>query len=134
MRRAQAGQGGDEVDTFVAVERCGELLAFARDSDDAEPIAKPLERRAGDEDRALERVDRLLVAEFPGHRAHEALGRRSRVSSCVHEDEAPRSVRRFGLPGREARLPEERRLLVARDASDRHASTEEVRLSENPAR
>ena len=46
-------------------------------------------------------------------------GAAPRSAPDVDEDEAARAVRGLGLAGREARLPEERGLLVARDARDR---------------
>ena len=49
---------GHEVDAAVVVDLAGQRLDLGRAGDDAELVAQPLHGRAGDGDRALERVDR----------------------------------------------------------------------------
>ena len=99
--------------------------------DHAEPVAQPLDGGAGDEDRALERVGdacrrpscHATVVSMPsvggGHSAPTFISTKLPVPYVF-----------FAMPGVEACLPEQRRLLVAGDAADRdpapappHAST-----------
>ncbi len=88
--------------------RLGSLL------DDPEPVAQPLDRRAGDEDGTLERVHDLAAG--PARERHEqALGRRRRLLAGVHEHERSGAVGVLRHAGLEARLTEQRRLLVAGD-------------------
>ena len=84
--------------------------------DDAEVVAQPLHERAGDRDRALERVARRLVAAPVRDRRDEPVLRAHDLGAGVHEQEVARAVRVLRLAGVERRLPEGRRLLVAEDA------------------
>ena len=56
--------GGHEVHAAVVVHRLGQLLDRGGVGDDLEPVAQPLDQRAGHRDRALERVAGGLVAEL----------------------------------------------------------------------
>ena len=134
MRRAEARQCRDEVDAVVSLDRLRQRLALRRVVEEAEGVAEPLDRRSGDEDRALEGVDGLLAVQPPGRSPQEAFGRRPCVAAGVGEDEAARSVRRLHLSGRVAPLAEERRLLVAGDSRDRDPSAEKLGLGDRAAR
>ena len=132
MRRAEARQRRDEVDAVVAVDRVGERLGLGRVCDEPKPVPQPLHRRTGDEHRALERVDggsspsrQAAVASTPSAGA-------GRVVAGVREHEAARAVRRLHPARREARLPEERRLLVAGDPGHRHASRRRAARGHDP--
>ena len=57
VRRAEAGQRGDEVDAVVSRRPTRQRLGLGGVRDEPEPVAQPLHRRARDEDGALERVD-----------------------------------------------------------------------------
>ena len=70
---------------------------------------------------ALEAVDRVLVADLVADRGQQAVLRRHRLGARVEQQEVARAVRVLRLAGREARLAERRRLLVAQVAGDRHA-------------
>ncbi len=107
VRRAEPGQGGDEVDVVVRVQRGGERLGLGRVGDDPEPVAQPLHGRAGDEDRGLERVVGLAPrgprrpssAAPPGPPAPRC--RRSAARSCrCRRCSSPR--RASSRPGRTA--------------------------------
>ena len=50
-----------------------QLLDLRRGADQAEVVAQPLHQRPGDGDRALERVDRRLVAELVADRGQQAV-------------------------------------------------------------
>src|SRR5207248_2396728 len=83
--------------------------------DDPEPVAEPLNRRAGHEDRCLERVVDP-VRDAPGDGRQQALRGRGRLVARVLEHEAARAVGVLAEPGLRAGLAVERGLLVARDA------------------
>ena len=59
--RAEAGEGGDEVEPLAGVGGLGEGLGLGGVADDLQPVAQPLDDGAGDEDRAFERVGRAAV-------------------------------------------------------------------------
>ena len=88
----------------------------------AEPVAQPLDRRAGDEDGAFERVLRRLVLEPRRRGAQDAFARRL---LGLDEHERARAVRRLRAAG-----GEERGLLVAGDALDRQRVPEQLALAE----
>ena len=89
--------------------------------DDPEPVAQPLHRGAGDEDRRLERVATRL-ADAPGDRRQQALPSGSgALAPAFCEQEAAGAVGVLAVAGLVAGLAEERGLLVAGDARDRHA-------------
>ena len=56
MRRTQADECGNDVDTAVVVYRCGQTLDVGRGVDDAEAITQPLDDRPADKDAPLQRI------------------------------------------------------------------------------
>ena len=62
VRGEQAGERRHDVHAAVVVDGLASA-STSRALDDAEVVAQPLHERAGDRDRALERVARRLVAE-----------------------------------------------------------------------
>ena len=58
VRREQAGERGHEVAAAVVLDRARQRLDLGRRADQPELVAEPLHQRAGDRDRALERVGR----------------------------------------------------------------------------
>ena len=96
-------------------------------ADEPEPVTQPLDRGAGDEDRAFHRVGRLSADAVSGRR-QQAVPRRDRRRAGVEQQEAARAVSGLRHAGLEAGLAEERRLLVAGDAGDRDPGAEENRL------
>ena len=100
VRRAEAGERRDEVDALVAVERTRERLGLGGALDQPEAVAQPLDRGAGDEDGALERID--------GGRRRRAATQRSRstpsgpapAASSPHSRARTRRSRRSPSPGR----------------------------------
>ena len=85
----------------------------------AEPVAQPLHGRAGHEHRSLERVGQRAGAVHPRHRGQQPGLRPHDRGAGVGQHERPGAVGALGGAGREARLAEQRRLLVAGDARDR---------------
>src|SRR5690606_40675928 len=95
-----------------------DLLDLRGRPEDPQPIAQPLHRRARHEAGALEGVGHP-IPDLPTERGQEAVATLGRATSGVHEHESPRAVGALGVPHVEAPLPEEGRLLIARDPGDR---------------
>jgi hypothetical protein len=76
-----------------------------------------LNHRAPNEDAAFQRI-LDCVADFPGHRCHQAIGRGSGASPGILQHEASGSVGIFSQAGRGAPLTEQGRLLIACDTSN----------------
>ncbi len=125
VRRAEPGEGRDQVDAAGVRDGCRERLDVGRGLDQAQPVAQPLDHRAADEHAAFERVVGGVVAP-PGDRRHQLMLRGHRFAADVHEHEATGAVRVLGEAAREAVLAEERRLLVPGDAGDRDGCAEDV--------
>src|SRR6266446_5013800 len=136
VRRAEPDEGRHEVHAARVGHRAGQGVRLGGVRDDPEAVAQPLNGGAGDEDGALERIGRPPT-EAPGDRRQQPVRRDHRALAGVDEGEAARAVRVLGLARPEARLPEERGLLVARDAGDRHAARQPAevrRLGARPGR
>ena len=97
-----------------------ERSGLGRVGDDPEPVAQPLHRRAGDEDRAFHRVRHGRRTERPRDRRQQPVDRLGQRRPDVGEHERTGAVRVLRHAGLDARLPEQRGLLVAGDAADRH--------------
>ena len=106
----------------VSATDCRERSDLGRVGDDAEPVAQPLDRGAGDEDRALQRVGRprRRPSDHATVVSRPSTGSGS-VGADVHEHERAGAVGVLGHARLEARLAEQRGLLVAGDAADRDA-------------
>src|SRR5262249_17935247 len=91
-----------------------------------EPVAQPLDRSTGGENRGLEGPARLLTGEARGGGPEHAV---RRGLLCLDEDERACAVRRLRAARREQRRP-----LVARDALDRQGQAEQLSLAEVRAR
>ena len=89
-------------------------------ADDPQPVAKPLHRRTGDEDAALQREGRL-AARFPGDRGEQPSGWRGGAPPVLTQHEGAGAVRALRHRPARSRPAEQRGLLVARDARDGHA-------------
>ncbi len=133
VRRAEADEGRDHVDALGVRDLAGQLLDVGRVGDDLQPVADPLHRRAGDEDRSLERVGHLAVV-APGDRGQQPVLRRDRLLAGVDEHEGAGAVGLLRHAGLEAGLAEGRRLLVAGVAGDLQRAAEQRRLAVHLAR
>ena len=97
-RAAQTGERGDEGDAAAVGDRRRQRADLGGRRDDAEPVAQPLDGRARDEGRALERVGHPaarvvgVVAEVPGAADREPVGRRRAVGPGVGQREAAGAV------------------------------------------
>ena len=101
-------------------DRAREGLALGGVCEQAEPVAQPLDRRAADEHRALERRTRAspAVAAAVASRPAGASG----ASPGCTSTKLPVPYVAFACAGREAGVAEQRRLLVAREARRSGAS------------
>ena len=100
----------------------GERLDLRGGRDHPQVVAQPLHQRAGDGDRALERVDRLVVADLVADGGEQAVLGVDDLLAGVQDHEVAGAVGVLRLAGLERRLAEGRGLLVAEDAGDRDAA------------
>ena len=100
-------------------------LALRRVIQQAQPVAQPLDRGAGHEHRALQRVGELAGAVHPGHRGQQPSGRAHHGGPGVGQHEGPGPVRALGVARAEAGLPEQGGLLVAVIPGHRDVQAEE---------
>ena len=120
-RAPEAGEGRDHDAAIGVGHRRRERRDVAGPLDDAEPVSKPLHRRARREDRSLERVRAGAVGQRPADRREEPVHGIGASVAHVHEHEAPGPVGVLGHAGFEAGLAEEGGLLVPGDAGHRDA-------------
>ena len=124
--RQRGAKRPEKAGTITQPSLSGTLAASASTSaaalDQPEVVAQPLHERSGDRDRALEHVGRRLVAELVGDAGDEPVARGHGALAGVQHEEVARAVGALGLAGREAALPEERRLLVAEQRGERDAA------------
>ena len=125
MRRTEPDERRDEVDALVARLDLGrERLGLLGAVDDPQPVAQPLDRGTGHEDRALEHVGGLAV-DAPADARQQAVLGVGGVVAGVQQQERPGAVGVLRRAGRPAALPEQRGLLVAADPGDRCVDPEE---------
>ena len=136
IRRAEPDEGGNDIDAVCVGDLCRVVFGVRRRIDDLKLVTEPLDRRAGDEDRAFEGVGDFALLKAPGDRRDEPVLRIFYLVADVHQHEAAGAVGILRLARREAGLAEKRRLLVARGAGDLHRRSEEglVRFAVDGAR
>ena len=128
VRRAQAGEGRHEHHAAAVGHALGELLHLAAALDRLQAVAQPLHHRPADEDAAFEReLGRRRRLRGAGRDQAVRAGLEPRAG--VHQHEAAGAVGVLRQPGLEARLAEQRALLVAGDATDRQRRAEPARPS-----
>ncbi len=125
VRRPQPREGGDEVDAVVPLYRAGQEVGFGGVLHDAQPVAQPLHSGAGDEDGAFQR-EGPLAARPAGGGGEQPVLRAHRLVAGVHQQEGAGAVGVLPLARRPAAVPEERGLLVARDAGHGHLRLQRV--------
>ena len=79
VRREQARERRHDVEPAVVVDRLGQLLHLRRGLNHVQVVAQPLHERAGDRDRALQRVDRRLIADLVADRRQQAVTSTARL-------------------------------------------------------
>ena len=124
VRSEQPGERRHEAHASGVGHLAGERLHVGGIRDDAELVAQPLHRRAGDGDRALEGVHRRLVAELVGDRGEQSRRRAHDVGTGVEQHEVAGAVGVLRLAGGEAHLTDRGGVLVAQVAAHRHGTAE----------
>ena len=120
MRRSQADERGHQDHAARIGYGRRQRACLGRRLDDAEAVPQPLQRRTGDEDRALERVAEPPVA-APRHRGQHPRARGHHVRAGLEQDERARAIGVLRHPDLRAGLAEQRGLLVAGDSAHRRA-------------
>ncbi len=123
--RAEPGEGRHNGDAARVGDARGEGFDIGGRVDDAEAVAQPLHGGAGDEDATLERIGAGAV-ETIGDRGQQAVCRGDGLGPGVRQHEGAGAVGAFHHAGREAGLADERCVLIARDAGDRHRRAQKV--------
>ena len=119
VRGRKPRQRGHEIDAVGVGHRRRQLFDFRRRADDPQPVAQPLYDRAADEDAPFEGVVDL-VADLQSDGRQQVVRRGDRLLAAVHQQETSRAVRVLHRPRLDAHLPEQGRLLVARNSRDGH--------------
>ena len=112
---------GTKHDVAAVRHGTGERLDLGRVVDDPEVVAQPLDERPRDRHGPLQRVRRPAPPPPAATVVIEPVRRQHRPLARVHEHERAGAVRALGLSRLEAGLAEQRGLLVAEVAGDRHA-------------
>ena len=99
------------------------MLAVGGPTDDAQLVAQPLHRRAGDRDRTLKGVNGFRVTELVAHRGQQTIATADDLLAGVEEEEVARAVGVLGLAGLEADLAHHRGLLIAEACRHRDGPT-----------
>src|SRR5207245_9371927 len=88
-----------------------QVLRFGRVVDEVQAVAQPLDRRARDEDAALQRVHRLTAGPA-GDRGEQPTSRLWAAPARVQQQEGPGAIGVLRLSRRHTALPVQRCLLV----------------------
>ena len=80
-------------------------------------VPQPLDGAAAVKDAALQGVGSLSI-DLPRNRRHQSRAAADRLCPHIHQGKAARTVCILGIAHREAGLPKQRRLLIARRAAD----------------
>ena len=120
MRSAETRERGHDVHSVAAPDFLGKVIRVLRVRDYPQTVAQPLNDGAAGENAALERVFDRSVLLGGGNRGEQSVAALHRLVTRVCEEEAARAVGDLNVARVKAALTEERRLLVARDAADRH--------------
>ena len=126
MWSPEADEGRDQEDSTTVRHGGRQRPSLGGALDDAQTVAKPLQRGAGDEDGALERVAQPAGSP-PRHRGEHPRIRRHTLVARLHEHERTRAIGVLGHPDGGAGLAEQGRLLIAGDAADRCLNATERR-------
>ena len=118
--RTETDKGRDKIDASVVLHRFCHLLGIRSLGQHFESVAQPLYRRACDEYRAFERVDRF-AGRSARQRGNESVFRDEPFLAGVEENEASGAVCILHGPRLETHLSEHRGLLVACDPRDGNA-------------
>ena len=128
MRCAEAGEGRHHDDAAgVAAGAAGRGFGVRRRLDEAELVAQPLDGDAGVEDAAFEGVGRAAV-DAVADRGEQPRARMAALCAGVGDHEAAAAVGALRHAWLEARLADQRRLLIAGHAADGDGCAEPLRV------
>src|SRR5260370_6710842 len=105
VRSAEPDESGHEVDAVIGVERARESLTLCGVVENAESVAKPLDRRARDEDGGFQRVCRP-TPRIAGDGRKQSLSRAWYFVARIEQQKRTRAVRILCLARAAASLPE----------------------------
>jgi hypothetical protein len=114
---------GHEVDAIIALQRARHVLRLLGAPEKPQAVTEPLDRRAGDEDGAFQRVSHSSSG-IAGHGGDQSVTGGDRLGARVEEEERPCAVRVLREAGLVTTLSEERGLLVAGHTGDGHVDPE----------
>ena len=124
--RAKAHEGRHEIDLLSAGRPpAGQFTGLIGCPHDLQPVAQPLHRCAGDEDRAFQRIGALAV-ELIGNGGQQPVLRRHGSGARVQQGEAAGAIGRLHHARLETGLADGCRLLVARHAADRYRGAQQT--------
>src|SRR5687768_1486182 len=123
VRRAESGQCRDEVHSIIRFQTSRHRFRVGGCRQKPETVSQPLYRRTCDEDRAFEGV-RVSASRVARDRCKYSLTRSGPHLPRVEKEKSTGAVRVLPFSGIDAALPEERCLLIACDAADRHPRAE----------
>ena len=119
MRRAEARERRHEIHAACVRHLGRKIFRVPSLPDEPQLVAQPLDDCTADKNRALERILHA-PAEADRDRGNKPVHAFHRRLACVHEQKAACAVGVFRIAGCKAALTEQRRLLVACNARDRH--------------
>src|SRR6185312_7666513 len=105
--------------------KIAQRACVGRRPDDLEPVAQPLNRGAGDEQRALERVSAFAI-ELVGDGREQAVVRGDALQPGVEHGKAAGAVGGLDHARLEAAVTDGRRLLIAGDAANGDRTAEQI--------
>src|SRR5476649_444016 len=117
IRRAQAGEGRDQVYAVAVFDLAGEVFGVGCIGDDLQLVTQPLYGGTTVEYRAFQGVGHFAAGAASDGGEHAVLGFDGLVAG-VHQQEAAGAVSVLGLTRFYAHLAEQGRLLVTGDAAD----------------
>ncbi len=126
---AHAGEGRDEIDAAVVLDRRCQGLDLGGTPDDAQAVAEPLDDGTAHEDGSFQGIIDL-VPDLPGDGSEEVVAREDGLLARVHQEEAAGAVGVLHGAGFGAHLAEEGGLLVAGNAADGHFMGEDGGLGD----
>ena len=127
-RSGKSGQGRHEIYPATVLDAACKFLYLRRLADDAQPVAKPLDRSPGHEYASFESVGHF-VADLPSDGSEQVTGGRYGAASRVHQQESACPVGVLYGACIYAHLSEKRGLLVPGHTAYRHFHSVHFRLA-----
>ena len=123
--RSQAGKGRHHIAAIGVFHLLGQILGLRGGFDEVQLVPKPLQRRPGHENGALQGILHFPV-QTPGNGGHQAVPAENRLFPRIHQQKAAGTVGVLRLSGAEAGLTEKSRLLIPRRPRNGNCRPEEL--------